>query len=88
MSEEEGSGQQEKMLAQLKAALRQVLDEKAYTRMMNVMLVNQELFGMASQRIIAVHNKLGRTLTENDVLTILQMLKQGSGTGGISIKRK
>lgn len=85
MGEEEDK---EKLFAQLKVALRRVLDEKAYERMMNVLLVNQNLFAAASQKLLTFYQKTGRTMGEKEVLVVLNALKESPKTGGISIKRK
>ena len=85
MSDEE---KQKEALAQLKSALRRTLDENAYERMINVLMVNQNLFANAAQRILAAYQRLGRTITERDVLMILRTLKDEPQRGGITIKRK
>ena len=86
MSEE--TPDQEKILGQIKSALRQVLDESAYERMMNVMLVNQNLFAATSQKILMYSQRVGRKVTEKEVLILLQTSREAPKSGGISIKRK
>ncbi len=79
----------EKMMGQLKVALRTVLDEKGYQRMMNVLLVNQTLFGTAAQKIMMFAKQSGRIVSEREVLAILSALKNNTEKrGDISIIRK
>ena len=60
---------------QLKAMLRQVVDQKAYERLMNVSMANKELYLIASKQLIALYNRVGRKLSDDEVLKVLRMLK-------------
>ena len=93
--EEEGGGankelEQQKMLAQLKASLRIVLEDSAYERMMKVFLANQQLFAAGSQKCIMLFQRVQRKITDREVLMILKSLKAGErgSSGSISIVRK
>lgn len=94
MEEVEGGAnkelEQQKMLAQLKASLRVVLEDSAYERMMNVFLANQQLFAAGSQKCIMLFQRVQRKITDREVLMILKSLKAGEqgSSGSISIVRK
>lgn len=60
---------------QLKMALRTVLDEKAYGRIMNVRISNASLFSQAAQVSISLYKRAGRKLTEDEVVAILMRIK-------------
>ncbi|MDD5022613.1 MAG: hypothetical protein PHU63_00390 [Candidatus ainarchaeum sp.] len=88
MGEEEQSVEEQKILARMKTALRITLDEKAYDRMMNVLLVNQKLFAAASQKVIAFHQRTGKILGEKEIIMILNSLKEPVREQKFSIVRR
>ena len=63
---------------QLKATLRMALDNAAYERMMNVSVVNNELFLMAAKNSLMLYKRAGRPLTEDEVVTLLRAIKEQS----------
>ncbi|MEM2948004.1 MAG: DNA-binding protein [Candidatus Anstonellales archaeon] len=75
-------------LEQIKTALRVALQPDAYDRVMNVMLANPELFQGAVQYIVALYQKVGRKLTDEEVRRILIRLKGEEKKPEISFKRK
>jgi len=77
----------EKIIEQLKSALRRILDERAYTRMMNISLINKELFATGSQKLLMLYQRTGHSLTEKEVLLVLNTLRKPPKSGGISIRR-
>ena len=62
---------------QLKTTLRVVLEDGAYQRLMNVKLVNSQLFLTASQHLVALFKRFGRKLNDAEVLLVLRKLKEG-----------
>ncbi len=60
---------------QLKDALRAALTPAAYDRMSNVAVANKEMFLMAAQQSLMAAKRLGRPLTEEEILTVLRALK-------------
>ena len=74
-AEAERAAQAEKMEEKLKTALRSVLDEKAYDRLMNVSVVNKQLYAMAAKQILAIAGRVGRKITEEELLMLLRALK-------------
>lgn len=75
-------------LEQVKMALRVALHPDAYNRLMNVMLANPELFQGAVQYAVALYQKVGRKLTDEEVRRILVRLKGEEKKPEISFKRK
>ncbi|MBN2478048.1 hypothetical protein JXB01_02040 [Candidatus Micrarchaeota archaeon] len=80
--------QQEQMLQKIKSILRIALDESAYDRMSNIYAMNKELFSAVSKQVIAVYQRLGRRITEKELIMIINKVKGPSHEGSISIKRK
>jgi DNA-binding TFAR19-related protein (PDSD5 family) len=60
---------------QLKSALRVVLDDAAYERMMNISYANKELYVNAAQRLLMAFKGTGRKITEDEVLFLIRSLK-------------
>ncbi|MEM4366909.1 MAG: DNA-binding protein [Candidatus Anstonellales archaeon] len=73
---------------QLKALLRQCLENDAYERLMNVRLANEELYLTSSEVVIANSRRLGRKLNDAEMLTILRRLKGPKQSGSINIRRR
>lgn len=61
---------------QLKATLRMALDEAAYERLMNVSVVNKELFLEAARNLLVFYKRAGRKITESELLSLLRALKE------------
>lgn len=78
LDEQKKAAQAKKAEGQIKATLRIALDEKAYDRIMNVRIVNEELFLATAQNIISVFNRVKRKITENELLYVLGAIKQQS----------
>ena len=60
---------------QLKATLRMMLDVAAYDRITNVKLANQQLFLVTAQNILTIYKRIGRKISDEELLQILQQLK-------------
>ncbi len=82
--------QQINLEEQVKKNLRQLLEDKAYERLMNVKVVNYQRFMLASQYILQLAQQLqGRKLTEDEVITLLKNLRgDARGKGNITFIRK
>ncbi len=74
-AEAEKASESAKMEEKLKTALRSVLSEKAYDRLMNVSVVNKQLYMFAAKQVLAIAGKVGRKITEEELLTLLRALK-------------
>jgi DNA-binding TFAR19-related protein (PDSD5 family) len=95
MSEEELDEARKKKLEakkaeeQLKTTLRVALDEAAYERLMNVSLANKELFLVAAKNALMLYKRVGRRLTESELLSLLRTIKEQTDTGSsITFRRK
>jgi len=77
-----------KIEEQLKGALRVALDDSAYERLMNVQLANKQTYLVAAQNIIGIYKKVGRKITEDELLMLLRRIKGEEKEGEISFKRK
>jgi DNA-binding TFAR19-related protein (PDSD5 family) len=95
MSEEELDEARKKKLEakkaeeQLKTTLRVALDEAAYERLMNVSLANKELFLVAAKNALMLFKRVGRRLTESELLSLLRTIKEQTETGSsITFRRK
>ena len=73
---------------QLKGALRIALDDSAYERLMNVQLANKQTYLIAAQNIVAIYKKVGRKITEDELLTLLRRIKGEEKEGEIRFERK
>ncbi len=73
----------------IKAALRLALTAEAYERMMNVKMANPELFSLASQQVLALYQRTGKKLSDEELKRVLMLFKaQTSHEPKIQIKRK
>lgn len=61
--------------AQVREALRSMLTEGAYARLMNVKLVNAGLYAAAANQVFGLYKRAGRKITEDEVVSILKMVK-------------
>jgi DNA-binding TFAR19-related protein (PDSD5 family) len=73
---------------QLKAALRSILDDEAYERMMNVKVASPELFASAAQGCVSIYQRLRRRLGNKEVLLILRRMKGEEKETRITFDRK
>ncbi|MGV8176665.1 MAG: DNA-binding protein [Candidatus Bilamarchaeaceae archaeon] len=81
--------QAKQQLAQISSVLGKVLETPALDRMNNVKLVNPSLYMAASQQIVAIFQRLGRKLRDEDVVLVLKRLKmQTEKETSISYQRK
>lgn len=71
----------------LRVALMRVLDGKAYERLMNVRIANPELYARIANALLSAYQRLGRKITEKELLTILSKLTERKESG-IEIRRK
>lgn len=76
LAEKQRDQEQKKAEEQLKTLLRTALDDAGYDRMSNVKLSNSELFMQAAQNVLGVYQRLGRRLTDKEVLFILTSIKK------------
>ena len=60
---------------QLKGMLRIALTEEAYDRLMNVRLVNPQLYAIASNQVFSLYQKAGRKLKEKEVVALLKAIR-------------
>ena len=65
---------------QLKTALRSAVSNEAYGRLANVQHANPQFFLVAAQNILSLSKRVGRTLNEEEVLSILRKIKEVSDT--------
>ena len=86
MSEEEVEEIKKKRLEarraeeQLKTTLRVALDESAYERLMNVSVANKELYLNAARNILTAFKRIGRKISENELLMVLKAIKEQTET--------
>lgn len=59
----------------VKGALRSALSPEAYDRIINVSVVNKELFLGASKYLLGAYQRVGRPLSESEVVAILRSIK-------------
>ncbi len=65
---------------QLKTTLRSALEENAYNRLMNVSLVNEEIYLTAAQNIIMAFKRVRRKITEKELLSVLNAINEQKET--------
>jgi DNA-binding TFAR19-related protein (PDSD5 family) len=61
---------------QLKSTLRMALEEKAYDRLMNISVANNELFLSAAQNALMFYKRAGRKIRDEEVLALLKAIKE------------
>jgi DNA-binding TFAR19-related protein (PDSD5 family) len=66
--------------SQIKSTLRIALDELAYERMMNISHSNKERYLAAVKQVFAVYQRIGRRITDAELLRILQAIKERTET--------
>lgn len=69
-----------KIEEQLRASLRVALDEPAYARIMNVGVANKELYLVAAKNALLAYKRMGRRLTESELVTLLKAIKEQTET--------
>ncbi|HIE53906.1 MAG TPA: hypothetical protein EYP90_01780 [Chromatiaceae bacterium] len=79
-AELEKMAEAKKAQEQLKGALRNVLDEGAYNRIMNVAVANKELYLVAAKQVLMLSKRVGRKLTEEELLALLRAIKEQTTT--------
>ena len=67
--------EEKKKEEKVKGLLRMTLSTEAYERLMNVRIVNPQLYAMASNQIFNLYQKAGRKLNEKELLSLLKALK-------------
>lgn len=60
---------------QLKTTLRSALTEAAYERLMNVAVANKELYLMAAKNLLGLYQRMGRRISEPELLSLLRAIK-------------
>lgn len=60
----------------LKDALRTALSEDAYERLSNISFVNQDLYLTCAQQVLYAYKKMGRAISDKELLTVLCALKE------------
>jgi DNA-binding TFAR19-related protein (PDSD5 family) len=75
MAERQKSSESKAAEEQLKEALRAALEPAASDRMSNVAMANKELYVMAAQQVLMAHKRIGRPITEAELVTVLRALK-------------
>ncbi|MFP3950385.1 MAG: DNA-binding protein [Candidatus Micrarchaeia archaeon] len=67
--------EEKKKEEKVKGLLRLTLSNEAYERLMNVRIVNPQLYAMATNQVFNLYQKAGRKLNEKEVLGLLKALK-------------
>jgi DNA-binding TFAR19-related protein (PDSD5 family) len=75
-----------KIEERVRTALRMCLVPKAYDRLMNVRLANQELYSSAAQYALSLYKQVGRRLTDEELVSILMNLRGRSHESKIVFK--
>lgn len=69
-----------KIEEQLKTALRMALEERAYDRLINIAAVNKELYLIAAKQLVVAFKRMGRKITEDELMTLLRAIKEQTTT--------
>ncbi|MBI5223612.1 hypothetical protein HY990_04265 [Candidatus Micrarchaeota archaeon] len=64
----------------IRSALREALDESGYSRMMNISVVNKSLYVAAVKYVLGAARRVGRKISERELLEILRSIKAQSET--------
>lgn len=73
--------------AQIKGVMARILESSAYDRLMNVKMSNQELYTKTVNSLVYMYKKLGRKITEKELVTLLSASVE-KRTGSLEIRRK
>ncbi len=65
---------------QLRSVLRNALEESAYERLMNVAIVNKELYANTAKQLLMAHQRINRKITEKELLMVLKRLNEQTET--------
>jgi len=75
--------------AQLKSAMRSMLEDEAYDRIMNVSHANKELYMSAAKAVLALFRRAGRRLTDGELVRVLMAInKENESATSITFHRK
>jgi len=69
-----------KIEEQLRMSLRVALDEPAYERIMNVAVANREMYFTAAKNALMAYKRMGRKITDAELLTLLRAIKRQTET--------
>ena len=72
---------------EIKKFLARILDGEAYERLMNVKISNYELYNNVANNLIYFYQKIGRKITEKELLSLLEALTKRN-EGEIKFYRK
>ncbi len=72
---------------EVKKFLARILDGEAYERLMNVKISNYELYNNVANNLIYLYQKVGRKITEKELLSLLEALTKRN-EGEIKFYRK
>jgi len=72
---------------EIKKFLARILDGEAYERLMNVKISNYELYNNVANNLIYFYQKIGRKITEKELLSLLEALTK-KDEGEIKFYRK
>jgi len=73
---------------ELKRQLVKLLEPEAYQRLMSVKIANPQLFEKATQYILQLSMRVGRKLTEQELIQLLRQLRGPDRKTRIEFKRK
>lgn len=73
MDEEENLLEAQRAELELKRALSIILDENAYSRLMNVRYSNPQLYLRVANGLLAYYQKIRRRITEEELIRILNI---------------
>lgn len=65
---------------QLRMSLRVALDEPAYERLANVSVANKELYFTAAKNVLMAFKRMGRKITDAELVTLLRAIKEQTET--------
>ena len=88
LEEYKKASEAKKVEEQIRGVLRVALELSAYDRLMNVQLANQQLYLVAVQNIVAIYKKIGRKITDDELLMLLKRIKGEEKEGEIRFERK
>ena len=76
--------------SQLRDVLRQILDSKAFERLMNIRLANRELYLQIAQMVVYAYQggQIRGKVSEEVLLNLISRIKGGESQPSITIKRK
>lgn len=75
LAEKQKEMEEKEVESKLKDALRSALTPKAYDRISNVAHANKELYLTTAQQVLLAYKQLGRSINEEELLTVLRAIK-------------